>query len=126
MTIPRITPVQAIMDKIKAFKRDQKEDTIRSYEGRLKLLGADPQNYPAQLTAASTRKDKQFRKDKGAMLWDLVRRLWLSFLTYSYCFRNFISARCPLLSRIRFLRLSAWAFGSSLMLWKSNSRCSLP
>ena len=75
MTIPRITPVQAIMDKIKAFKRDQKEDTIRSYEGRLKLLGADPQNYPAQLTAASTRKDKQFRKDKGAMLWDLVRRL---------------------------------------------------
>jgi integrase len=63
------------MDKIKAYKRDQKADTVRSYQGRLKLLGADPQNYPAQLTAASTRKDKQFRKDKSAMLWDLVRRL---------------------------------------------------
>nr|WP_295885236.1 hypothetical protein [uncultured Devosia sp.] len=75
MTILRTAPVQAIMDKIEAYKRDQKADTVLSYQGRLKLLGSDPQNYPAQLTAASTRKDKQFRKDKGAMLWDLVRRL---------------------------------------------------
>ncbi|MGB3338568.1 MAG: hypothetical protein WBA73_15445, partial [Devosia sp.] len=46
-----------------------------SYEGRLKLLASKPEAYEAKLREASSREDRQFRKTKAAMKWDLVRRL---------------------------------------------------
>jgi integrase len=67
--------VQKIVEVIPELQRKIAPETVKSYEGRLKALGCAPESYVAELREASTRQDKQFRKSKAAMIWDLACRL---------------------------------------------------
>ena len=75
MLISNQSEVQQIIDLIPELQRQIAPETVKSYEGRLKALGCSPECYVAELQKASKRQDRQFRKSKAAMIWDLAFRL---------------------------------------------------